>query len=77
MEKRVSKSQIKPRLLEYLREVQETGEPIVITDRGRPVLRVVPYIGDPEEELKALRNTVVRYERPLDPVGLEEWESLL
>lgn len=45
MEKRVSKSQIKPRLLEYLRQVEETGEPIVITDRGRPVLCVVPIEG--------------------------------
>lgn len=77
MEKRISKSQIKPRLLEYLRHVEETGEPIVITDRGRPVLRVVPYTRDQDEDMKALRNTVVRYERPLDPVGLEEWESLL
>ena len=76
MERKVSKSQFKPRSLEYFRQIEETGEPLVITDRGRPVLRVVPYSPDPEEDLKALRNTVVKYERPTDPVGLEEWESL-
>ena len=76
MERKVSKSQFKPRSLEYFREVEQTGEPLVITDRGRPVLRVVPYTADPDEALRALKNTVVKYERPTDPVGLEEWESL-
>ncbi|MEW6221568.1 MAG: type II toxin-antitoxin system Phd/YefM family antitoxin [Thermodesulfobacteriota bacterium] len=44
----VSKSQFKPRSLEYFRRIEETGEELVITDHGRPVLKVVPYIADPE-----------------------------
>ena len=40
--KRVSKSKLKARLLEYFREVERTGEPLEVTDRGRPVLGVVP-----------------------------------
>jgi antitoxin (DNA-binding transcriptional repressor) of toxin-antitoxin stability system len=48
----------------------------VITDHGRPVLKVVPYVADTEECFRGLRNTVLKYEAPLDPVGLEEWESL-
>lgn len=38
----LSKSQFKPRVLAYLRQVQETGEEIVLTDHGRPVLRIQP-----------------------------------
>jgi prevent-host-death family protein len=72
----VSKSRFKARALEYFREVERTGKPLVITDRGRPVLRLVPYREDPQEALKVLRDTVVRYDDPTEPVGEEDWESL-
>ena len=39
----ISKSRFKPRALEYFRRVETTGEELVITDRGRPVAKVVPY----------------------------------
>lgn len=74
--KQVSKSQFKPRSLEYFRAVEQTGEELVITDHGRPVVKVIPYRDDVEERLLALRETVLRYERPFDPVADEdEWES--
>jgi len=38
----VSKSQLKAKMLEYFRRVEETGEELVVTDNGRPVIRVVP-----------------------------------
>jgi prevent-host-death family protein len=72
----VSKSQFKPRSLEYFRQIEQTGEELVITDHGKPVLKVVPYVSDPEECFRGLRNTVVRYDNPLDPVGAEDWEGL-
>ena len=37
-----SKSQFKPQVLAYLRQVEETGEPLTITDHGRPVVKIVP-----------------------------------
>ncbi len=57
--KTISKSKFKARALEYFREVERTGQALVITDRGRPVLRLVPYREDPQEALKVLRDTVV------------------
>ena len=72
----VSKSRFKARALEYFRQVQKTGKGLVITDRGRPVLRVVPYTQDPSDILKDLRNTVLRYDRPTEPVGLDDWETI-
>jgi prevent-host-death family protein len=76
MAERVSKSQFKPRSLEYFRRVQETGESLVITDRGKPVLKIVPYAPAPEELLAALRDSVLRFEALLEPVGLEDWDAL-
>ena len=76
MEEMISKSQFKPRALHYFREVEKTGKELIISDRGKPVLKIVPYIDKPEEALKSLRNTVVKYEDPTEPIGLEDWEGL-
>lgn len=72
----ISKSKFKPRALHYFREIQRTGQELIICDRGKPVLKIVPYAENSEEALKALRNTVIQYEDPTEPVGLEDWEVL-
>lgn len=76
MSTHLSKSQFKPKSLEYFRQVQETGEPIIITDHGKPVLKIVPYTPSLDELLKALRGSVVRFDDPLEPVGVDDWEAL-
>jgi len=76
MEARVSKSEFEARALEYFRRVEKTGEPLIITGRGRPVLKIVPYLEDPEAALRALRGSVLAYDRPFESVGLEDWEAL-
>jgi prevent-host-death family protein len=76
VENAVSKSKFKPRALEYFRLVQETGRELTITERGRPVLKIVPYSEQPDQALKALRNTVRKYVRPTEPVAVGAWESL-
>lgn len=72
---RISKSRFKAQALEIFRQVQSTGQPVVITDRGTPVLKLIPYREDPRAALKALRDSVVRYRAPTRPVGDDEWES--
>ena len=72
----VSKSRFKARALYYFREVERSRRPIIITDRGKPVLKVAPYSDNPEEALKELRHTVIKYENPTEPVGLDDWETL-
>jgi len=76
MEQMISKSKFKPRALHYFREIEKTGKELIICNRGKPVLKIVPYAEDPAEVLKALRNTVIKYEDPTEPVGLEDWEAL-
>jgi len=72
----VSKSQFKPHSLEYFRKIEQTGEELVITDHGRPVLKVVRYAEDPENCFQGLRNSVLQYDDPLEPVGVDCWETL-
>lgn len=72
---RVSKSRFKANALALFREVERTGQPIIITDHGTPVLTVAPYEADPQSSLKALRETVSRYEAPTKPVADDDWES--
>ncbi|MGH8499486.1 MAG: type II toxin-antitoxin system Phd/YefM family antitoxin [Methylococcales bacterium] len=72
----VSKSKFKARALEFFRQVEEAGEEFTITDHGRPVVKVVPYSADSAEPLKGLRNSVLKYEDPMEPVGLEDWKAL-
>jgi prevent-host-death family protein len=72
----VSKSSFKERALEYLREVETTGNELIITDHGKPVLKLVRYNPDPKIALEALRGSVIRYDDPTEPVGEEDWESL-
>jgi len=79
VEKTVSKSKFKPRALEYFRQVEETRQGLIITDRGKPVLKITPYQPAPEAEgagPQRLRGTVARYDKPFEPVGLEDWEAL-
>ena len=70
----VSKSRFKPRAFAYFRMVQERRETLVITDRGTPVLKIMPFTEDDDADLAALRGAVLRYDDPLEPVG-EPWES--
>jgi prevent-host-death family protein len=72
----VSKSRFKARALEYFRQVEQTGRPLVLTDRGRPVLKIVPYEQDAAALLEGFAGLVRRYDDPLEPVGVEDWDSL-
>ncbi len=76
MQIKLSKSKFKPRVLQYFREVENTGKELIITDRGKPVIKIIPYSDKAEDILKKLRDSVVKYENPTEPVGLEDWESL-
>jgi prevent-host-death family protein len=72
----VSKSRFKSKALEYFRQVEKSGKPLIITDRGKPVLKVAPFSEDPEETLKELRNSVLKYKDPTQPVGESDWDAL-
>lgn len=74
----VSKSEFKPKALEYLRLVEHQQLPLVISHRGKPVVKLVPMpkIKQTIDELKALRGSVAEYKQPFAPVGTRDWEIL-
>ncbi len=72
----IPKAVFKSRALEILRRVEASGEAVLITDRGRPVLKLTPYYGDDGAVLASLRGTVLAYESPTEPVGMETWEAI-
>ena len=72
--KHVSKSEFKAKALEYFRQVETSGQSLIVTDHGKPALEVRPYHGNERLPLDVLRGSVNRYINPLDPVAEEDWE---
>lgn len=55
--------------------MERTGKPIIITDRGTPVLTLAPYRADADSLLRVLRESVVKYKSPTRPVADSDWEA--
>jgi antitoxin (DNA-binding transcriptional repressor) of toxin-antitoxin stability system len=76
MPAQVSKSQFNARVLEFLRKVETTGEPLIITHHGKPTLEIRKFEATKIEALEALKGSLLWYDGPLDPVDEGDWESL-
>jgi len=74
-QQQVSKTEFKARALEFFRQVESTGVPIIVTDRGKPALEIRPYRPVQRDPLAVLRDSVVHYGEPLSPVGEDAWEA--
>jgi antitoxin (DNA-binding transcriptional repressor) of toxin-antitoxin stability system len=64
--KTVSKGKLQARMLEYFREVEATGEPLIVTDHGREVLEVRPatprnHTATLMAELRALAKSAISF----------------
>ena len=72
----VSKSALKAKMLKYFREVEESGEELVVTDNGRPVLKVVPlrHRVPAAEVFSDVRGRVVYHADVLEP-ETDEWSE--
>ncbi|MCK4763145.1 MAG: type II toxin-antitoxin system Phd/YefM family antitoxin [Candidatus Aminicenantes bacterium] len=70
----VSKSQLKAKMLEYFRRVEQTGEELIVTNNRAPVLKVIP-IGDKKDVAEVfadMRGKVKYYDDILTP-ETDEW----
>jgi prevent-host-death family protein len=65
----LSAAEFKATCLELMDRVRETGVEYVVTKHGKPVAKLVPYT-DPERKplFGSMKGTVLKYERPLDPI---------
>ncbi len=68
---RVGSAEFKARCLELVDRVHESHVEYVVTRHGRPVARLVPFAAEdhrPASPLGSMHGTLVKYDRPLDPV---------
>lgn len=72
----ISKTQFKARALEIFRQVEASGEPVIVTDKGRPTIEVRRYRGDQRSPLERLKGSVIELTDPFEPVGEDDWEAL-
>jgi hypothetical protein len=76
MATRVSKSQFRTKAFELFRQIESTGEPVGITHRGKPTLEMRRYCEPTCDPFEILRGSVLYYDDPFEPVGVEDWEAL-
>lgn len=73
----ISKSQFKPKALEYLRLVEKNKKSLIITHNKKPVVKVIPFNMDSDDQiLKELKGSILFYKDPVKPVGLSDWDAL-
>jgi antitoxin (DNA-binding transcriptional repressor) of toxin-antitoxin stability system len=76
MQTEISKSQFKAKALEIFRQIEATGEPVVITDHGKPTIDIRRHQIGTSGPLALLKGSAVEYIDPTEPVGAESWEAL-
>ena len=71
----ISKTEFKGHALEWLREIESSGNPRIITDRGKPTLEIRKLRQKKTAPLELLRGTVVKFEAATDPVADDDWDN--
>ncbi len=72
----ISKSKLKAQMLSIFRQIEETGEEVVVTDNGKPVLRIERIRArKPVEEVFADVRGKVAYYEDINTPTIEEWED--
>lgn len=70
----ISKSKLKANMLRVFREIEESGEELIVTDHNRPVLRIQPIARkrSVEEVFGTFQGNVIYYEDINTPTT-DEW----
>ena len=73
----VSKSELKAKMLEYFRRVEQTGEEIIVTNNRVPILKVSPLTKKkkPQEVFSEFQGKVRYYDDILSDTS-NEWKEL-
>ena len=75
--KTISKNKLKSKLLELLRFVKSEGEELIVTDRGKPTIKISRYSDSPStEDLFGQIRGKVKYLEDLTAPTVEEWEEV-
>ncbi len=73
----ISKSKLKANMLRIFRELESSGEELIVTDRRRPVLRILPIARKKsvEEVFGAFRGGVI-YHEDINLPTTDEWTDV-
>lgn len=72
----VNKTQFKAKALEYLRKIETSGDPIVVTDRGHATIEIRRFRSEQCSALERLRGSVLKYDHPTEPISEQDWDAL-
>ncbi|MGD2156863.1 MAG: hypothetical protein PVG32_08330 [Anaerolineales bacterium] len=76
MTETISKSKLKAKMLEIFRQLEDSGEELIVTHYGKPVLKVVPI--KPKATVEELFGDLQRHVTYLEDINqptLAEWED--
>ncbi|MBN2231288.1 MAG: type II toxin-antitoxin system Phd/YefM family antitoxin [Deltaproteobacteria bacterium] len=74
--KSMAVSQFKAQALRIIDRVAHDHEELIITKRGKPVVRVIPYADDEQPVLSGqLADTFIFETDIVSPLGEEDWEA--
>ena len=70
----ISKSKLKASMLRVFRDIEETGEELIVTDHNRPVLRIQPIDGKKtvDEVFGTIQGKVI-YREDVNAPTADEW----
>lgn len=76
--KTISKSKLKANMLSVFREIEASGETLVVTDRNKPVLKILPIqdVEAVEDVFGEFRGQLVLYE-DINLPTIDEWGDLV
>jgi prevent-host-death family protein len=77
MAETISKSKLKAKMLEIFRKIEADGEELIVTDHGKPVLRIVPIQEkDSANQLFSGLQGQVIYHEDIDTPTMGEWSDI-
>ena len=77
MTETISKSKLKAKMLEIFRQLEESGQELIVTDHDKPVLKIVPIKQKATvEELFGDIQGQVTYLEDINQPSRGEWEEV-
>ena len=79
MERTLSKDELQARMYEVFRELEATGDELLITEDGRPVLKVVPIQLRPKRSVQEVFGGVqgqMVYFEDINTPTIDEWSEV-
>ncbi len=78
MTRTISKSKLKANMLRIFREIEESGEKLIVTDRNRPTLVIHPIKTKRkvDEVFAPYRGKMQILEEDINAPSSEDWEAL-